>query len=284
MTRPGAVGRRRTTGRGATVAARGERVRYWRRPTTDESKTMSNDSDLTDVELSDAELVEVLKNHGIDRRLLMKVVGAGGIASLLGGTASANPGRGTRIDDVFGAPYAEDDTVPSGIVDHVVDLNVLFGEGEHAGFPMGEEEEQPYEFIFDPVGVHVTPGDVVQFRNLIHEHTVTSFKEKYGSEFLPLPNRVPDDVSGFSSPVFVGGESWLYRFTEQGVYDLFCFPHLFLGMVMRVVVSDPNGRSLDGEEYDRLQIPNAGAVLADPALDPENVVEDGSVAWADLDL
>lgn len=246
---------------------------------------MSDDPDLTDVELSDSELVQVLKNHGLDRRVLMKAIGAGGVASLLGGTASANPGRGTRIDDVFGAPYAADDQVPSGIVDHVVELDVLFGpNGEHDEFPIDSGEEVPAEFIFDPVGIHVTPGDVVEFRNLRLEHTVTAFKEKYGSEFLGIPNRVPDKVPGFTSPVMVGGESWLYHFTKQGVYDLFCFPHLFVGMVMRIVVTDPNGESLDSDGYDPLEIPNAGKVLADPMLEPANIVAEGEVAWADLDL
>jgi len=207
---------------------------------------MPDEINAAELDLSDTELVAVLKNHGIDRRVLMKALGAGAGIAALGGTAAGAPGRGTRIDDTFGAPYSRDDTVPSGLVDHVVDLDHLHaGDDAHNGFPSGDDEDED-EFVFDPVGLHVKPGDIVHFDNLAHEHTASAFHEKWNPIF---PTRVPDGVPGFTSPPFVGKESWLYRFTTKGVYDIFCFPHIALGMVMRVVVFDPEEDSLDNEKF-----------------------------------
>ncbi|MFC7008204.1 cupredoxin domain-containing protein [Halalkalicoccus salilacus] len=181
------------------------------------------------LDLSDAELITVLKNHRLSRRVLMKAVGVGTGAAMLGGTAAGQEGRGNRIHDVFGAPYAADENVPSGLVDYVVDLDILPGEaGQHAGFP--DPDDETPEFVFEPVGLHVEPGSVVNFRNVSVEHTATAFHEKWSNPELEFPTRVPDGVPGFTSPPYVADESWLYRFTTKGVYDLLCFPHLGLGM------------------------------------------------------
>lgn len=248
---------------------------------------MAAQPNLEDLDLDDAELIELLKNHGVSRRTLMRAFGAGAVVAALGGTAQGSPGRGTRIDDVFGAPYARDDNVPSGIVDHVVELDHLHADDEdvHDGFPSPENED---EFVFDPVGLHVKPGDVVHFDNLAHEHTASAFHGKWNPIF---PTRVPDGVPGFTSPPFVGGESWLYRFTTKGVYDLFCFPHIPLGMVMRIVVFDPEEDDIEDEPFEEYgafppvgPFGNAERVLTTAELDPENIVSVGTVAWSDLSL
>lgn len=256
---------------------------------------MPDNFEAGELDLTDAELVEVLKNHGIDRRGLMKVFGFGAGIATLGGTAAGADGRDARIDDVFGASYPADSSPPPGLVDHTVTLR---GPTEsqggtsvdaHSGFPLVDSPEdgdfapdtEASEFFFDPVGLHVEPGDVVEFKVLEeHEHTATAFAGKFH-----LPPRIPD-VPGFSSPPIVGDESWLYRFDTTGTYDLLCLPHVFLGMVMRVVVGD------GGVDYGGLPNPpgptdpfaNAEAVLTDSKLDPANIVSEGEVAWADLSL
>lgn len=75
------------------------------------------------------------------------------------------------------------------------------------------------------------------------------------------------------------------------MYDLLCLPHLGLGMVVRIVVFDPEDDSLDGSTFDDWgPLPSAPAfinpnkVLTDDALDPANIVEQGAVAWSDLTL
>ena len=110
---------------------------------------------------------------------------------------------------------------------------------------------------------------------------MTSFDPKFNEPpFLVLPDRVPTDY-GFTSPPVAEDDSWLYRFTEKGVYDLFCLPHVSLGMVMRIVVGNKNSTF---EEPTGDIPPNAAAVLNDDALNPANIVSEGAVAWADLTL
>lgn len=111
----------------------------------------------------------------------------GAAVAALGGTTTADPGggQGVRTDDVFGAPYAADDKVPSGKVDHEVGL--------HAHPPEGPEH--PPEFFFEPVGLHVGPGDVVRFANVPHgppgsrQNTLQAFHDKFDiPSFADIPH------------------------------------------------------------------------------------------------
>lgn len=254
---------------------------------------MTQQSEIADLDLSDAELVELLKNHGLDRRTLMRVFGVGTGIAMLGGTAAASNGRDARIDEVFGAAYSTDETPPPGLIDHEVELRVIGdpASGTHAGFPLLDSPEdgdftpdtERGEFFFDPVGLHVESGDVVHFDVVEdHIHTVSAFHPHYEG----LPPRIPSGASFFSAPPIGGDESWLYRFDTTGVYDIACLPHLPRGMVMRIVVGD------GGTDYGSLPNPpgptnpfsHANAVLTDPALDPSNIVSAGEVAWSDLTL
>lgn len=260
--------------------------------------TMPTKPDIENLDLSDAELIQVLKNHGIDRRSLMKVFGAGAGIAALGGTATGQPGKGTRIDKVYGASYAADiDTVPSGQVDHVVTLHVHSGDADHEGFPAPDgpdkdDQDDVAEFFFDPVGVHAKPGDVIEFNVHSHLHTVSAIHPKFNEPpFLTLPDRVPTDHA-FTSALVAKDDSWLYKFTKKGVYDLLCLPHFGFGMVMRVVVFDPEDDDISDSTFDEPAPdpqaplpPNAAAVLTDDGLDPENIVTgDGKVAWSELTL
>lgn len=245
---------------------------------------MSTDTNVSELNLSDAELITLLKNHGMNRRFLMKVFGAGAVASALGGTASGEKPGGASIDEVYGATYFKGEKVPTGLVDHVVQL--------HAHDEDDDGESDPFEFFFDPVGLHVEPGAVVQFE--VHgpvTHTATSFHPYYEG----LPKRVPKETPYTSPPVAAEedgpADSWLYRFTTSGVHDVVCLPHLPLGMVMRIVVFDPKKDSLDDlEDYGSLPPASvfgpANTVLTDDELDPQNVVEDpdGAIPWAELSL
>jgi plastocyanin len=252
---------------------------------------MSEKINVEELDLSDAELIEVLKNHGIDRRSLMKVMGVGAGVAALGGTAAGQEGRGNRIDKIYGAAYAADEhTVPSGIVDHTIDLHVHEGPGDHEDFPLNEGgNEIPVETFFDPVGLHVKPSEIVEFT--VHGdglHTVTAFDPKFNEPpFITFPDRVPTDHA-FTSPPVAEDDSWLYKFTTKGVYDIHCLPHISLGMVMRILVFDPEDDDLSDETFDEPTggplLPNADAVLSADALDPANIESEGEVAWADLDL
>ncbi|MFC6976934.1 plastocyanin/azurin family copper-binding protein [Halomicroarcula sp. GCM10025709] len=97
-------------------------------------------------------------------------------------------------------------------------------------------------FHFSPTGLRIEEGDIVQFDFQTPEHTVTAYHENQGRQ-----QRVPDDVPPLSSPVIGAGGSWLYQFDSPGTYDLFCAPHEFFGMVMRIVVGDPDSSEYDGD-------------------------------------
>ncbi|NIB99015.1 plastocyanin/azurin family copper-binding protein [Halobacterium sp. R2-5] len=193
------------------------------------------------------------------------------------------------VDPTWGYPLAADETDSVG-VEYVVEMVTEEGDGAHENFPADPSsgDSAPFEFYFDPVGVRLDPGTVVKFVSTAGEHTATAFHEKYTNPVLSVPTRIPDDVPGFTSPPIVGGEAWLYQFETRGVYDVLCLPHLGLGMVMRAVVFDPEE---DDAEDDAFAAPDAGdlppnvqQVFDAPELDPANIVDEGSVAWADLTL
>jgi len=250
------------------------------------------------------------------RRTLLKLTGAGAGIAAFGGISilsagqeddeTETPGENETdggeemasdaalvddlIDPTFGYPLAADET-GSVSVETVVEAAHLQGGGAHEGFPVQpgpDGGEFPSEFVFDPVGVQVAPDEVVHFLSVAGEHTITAFDEKYANPELAIPTRVPEASPGFTSPPIIGGESWLYQFTEKGVYDILCLPHYVFGMVLRVVVFDPEEDSIDDEAFSVGPAegvpPNVQAVLNAEELAPANIVEQGSVAWADLTI
>lgn len=131
------------------------------------------------------------------------------------------------------------------------------------------------EFFFDPTGLAVAPGDVVQFTLAQPDHTVTAFHPALGRQ-----RRVPEGVSGLSSPVLAGDTAWLYRFDQAGVYDLYSSPHELNGMVFRLVVGDGELNAGDAAQPDRrAPLLAAASVLASDELAPDRIVEAGSVSW-----
>lgn len=171
--------------------------------------------------------------------------------------------------------------MPDGIDPaHVVELDAAEkkkDEDIHSGFPMRPDPENPdqmveaeEEFLFDPAGVRVALGDVVHFKSVAHLHTVTAFHQKWGEaeEFLQIPTRIPDGTPGFHSPLLMKDASWLYRFSEPDVYDIFCLPHVALGMVQQIVVTDPETDPAALTAPSGKTFPNAMAVLSAPEFKP----------------
>ncbi|WP_435062988.1 plastocyanin/azurin family copper-binding protein [Halobaculum sp. EA56] len=253
------------------------------------------------------------------RRNLLKLGGASAVAAAVGGAglvagqeddgddegdgdeeegSDDGPGGSEAVlddlvDPTFGYPLATDES--DGVsLEHVVDVTAQEGDGDHPDFPSEPDPETPgsflevgAEFFFDPVGLHVRPGDLVHFYTREGLHTVTAFTE-LAEPSLSLPRRVPGETPPFTSPPTTPGQSWVYEFADPGVYDYFCFPHLGLGMVGRVVVFDPEEHDLSEDRFagygDEGLFPNDRRVLAAEELAPANVVEQGTVAWADLTI
>ena len=168
--------------------------------------------------------------------------------------------------------------------------------GERVSVPViAEALTNTLGFHFHPAGLAVEPGDVVAFTAPSPDHAVASFHERHGRQ-----NRVPGAPGSgtglISAPLVPVGGHWLYRFTRPGVYDLYCPPHELFGMVMRVVVvagRDVPELSVDGEgrppeDVNEMKfvlggldpnLPSAAEAFATDALDPENVVDEGTVDW-----
>lgn len=188
---------------------------------------MSKKSDGEESELSDAELIELIKRHGIDRRSVMKALGAGTVLSLGAGSATAehDDPHTPHIDARYGYATPDAGDVPKKLEpDHEVELHVV---------PPNRSESQPPLFHFEPSGLSVEAGDVVQFTFTAPDHTITAYHPAHGFQ-----RRIPEEAAPFSSPVVAVGGAWLYRFEHEGLYDLYCAPHHVLGMAMRVVVGD----------------------------------------------
>lgn len=204
------------------------------------------------------------------------------------------------IDPHYGFASPEGEEPPAEIQpDHTVDLLVRFPEPPEGG-PEGENEEgsgdgdesdenesesgngdaggerpqfdHPPFFVFEPVGLHVSTGDVVQFTFTTPDHTVTAYHAGNG-----MPQRVPEGVPPFSSPVVKVGGYWLYQFDEPGVYDVYCGPHHFFGMVMRIVVGDVGEGELP--DYATSPQPEHGPPSSEDIAGLLNAFRDGTCEW-----
>jgi len=141
-------------------------------------------------------------------------------------------------------------------------------------------EGQPIpEFYFEPVGLFIEPGDTVSFIAQSPHHTVTAYHPLHGK-----PQRVPEGVEPFSSPMVPIGSSWEYTFDVPGVYDVWCGPHESYGMVMRIVVGEASGPAMATPDDFGPEgtYGAAGTILMDAALDANRIVEVLSVSWSEI--
>jgi plastocyanin len=102
---------------------------------------------------------------------------------------------------------------------------------------------------FDPVGIHIEPGQTIRWINLDrgNAHTTTA----YHPTNLERPLHIPAGAEPWSSDYLLPNETFSVTLTFEGVYDFFCIPHEHAGMVGRIVVGRP------GEEPTKSQ-GNAG--------------------------
>jgi plastocyanin len=92
---------------------------------------------------------------------------------------------------------------------------------------------------FDPVGIHIEPGQTVSWTNRDpgNSHTVTSYHPK----IFERPLRIPAGAAPWDSDYLLPDESFAMTFARVGVYDYYCVPHEHAGMVGRIVVGMPPG-------------------------------------------
>lgn len=200
---------------------------------------------------------------------------------------SGDDGGQPVVHPQFGYSGTSDDPIPEGLSpDETVELHVDEERIDDENLP--ELTVEFGAFHFEPVGIQVEPGALLEFDFASPEHSVTAYHP--GQE---RQRRVPEGVPAFSSPVNADDGFWLYRFETEGVYDLFCAPHEWGGMGMRIVVGDAPGDVVRAQG--RPPLPLTGALLGTglppdgpdvghPKLEPQSIVDDGPVSTADLDI
>jgi plastocyanin len=232
------------------------------------------------------------------RRTVLRATGLGAALPIFGGTVTARrsasepQGEQGETDTVsppkihphFGYSGTSGDEIPNRLEpDETVELHVDENRIDDTNLPALTVEFGA--FHFDPVGLHVEPGAIVEFVFSTPEHTATAYHP--GQE---RQQRVPDGVPAFSSTVNEHHGFWLYRFEEEGVYDLFCAPHEWAGMGMRIVVGDDPGDVVRAPG--RPPLPMISALLGTgldgdighPDMEPQNIIDNGPIAGHDLGI
>jgi plastocyanin len=237
------------------------------------------------------------------RRTLLRAAGVGVAVPALGSAATAGGGsdsesdaggqgsdddaRPPRIHPQFGYSGTADEEIPDALSpDATVELHTEEAKIDDSNLP--EVTVEFGAFHFRPVGLQVEPGAVVAFEFVTPEHTATAYHPGQERQL-----RVPPEVPAFSSSVNELGGFWLYRFEQEGVYDLFCAPHEWAGMGMRIVVGDSPGAVV--REQGRPPLPLTAALLGTglppeesaepdvghPKVAPEYIVENGPIFVGD---
>lgn len=114
------------------------------------------------------------------------------------------------------------------------------------------------EYYFDPIGVHIQPGDTVTFENASGSHSATAYQPGMGPAQV---NRIPDGADGWDSGTLTEqGATFNHTFDVAGTYDYFCIPHKTLGMVGRIVVGEPGGPA-DGSMPPDGDVPTSESII-----------------------
>lgn len=232
------------------------------------------------------------------RRTVLRATGLGAALPIFGDVATAkesaseppnerdeaDTARPPTIHPHFGYSGTSDDEIPNRLEpDETVELHVEEDKIDDTNLPALTVEFGAFHFA--PVGLHVDPGAIVEFDFHTPEHTATAYHPDQERQ-----QRVPDCVPAFSSTINEHHGFWLYRFEEEGVYDLFCSPHEWGGMGMRIVVGDDPGDVVRAPG--RPPLPMTGALLGTgldgdighPDMEPQNIIDNGSISGHDLGI
>jgi len=123
------------------------------------------------------------------------------------------------------------------------------------------------DLYYDPVGLHVEPGETVSFKLVSGAHSATAY---HPDNENALNRRIPEGAPAWDTTV-VGEIDTLHNvtFETEGTHDYYCIPHKMVGMVGRIVVGEPGGPA---EESDNPDL---------PLPDSSRIVDEGSIAWDD---
>ena len=143
-----------------------------------------------------------------------------GTVSLAGCTSSANGNFPDESqDETANGAHGHDEGLPDGPVDHA-EVAMLSAETGHH---------------FGPHLVWVPKGGTVTWTNESGAHTTTTYHPD-----VDKPVRIPEDAASWDSGMFSKqGATFEHTFEVEGVYDYFCIPHEYRGMVGSVIVGHP---------------------------------------------
>jgi plastocyanin len=115
---------------------------------------------------------------------------------------------------------------------------------------------------FAPYGLAIAPGNTVRFvnRDPGNSHTATA----YHPANLDRPRRIPQGAEPWDSGYLLPGETFEVTLTVPGVYDYYCQPHEFGGMVGRMVVGSPDGRDWQLASEEQGDIPPEALAVFPP--------------------
>ena len=117
---------------------------------------------------------------------------------------------------------------------------------------------------FDPVGIHLQPGQSITWINLDpgNSHTATAYHPKN----FDRPLRIPVSAEPWNSDYLLPNETFTVTLTVEGVYDFFCVPHEHAGMVGRIVIGRPGEEKPTTSQEGTEPVPEV-ALRAFPSVD-----------------
>lgn len=106
--------------------------------------------------------------------------------------------------------------------------------------------QQGSRYLFQPNGLRIQPGDVVEFVNVSGgPHNVQFYPNRIPAGAREVLNRAMAQRMGdLASPMFTTpNQKYTVSFAgaPQGTYDFFCLPHQALGMKGTIIVGQPGG-------------------------------------------
>lgn len=118
---------------------------------------------------------------------------------------------------------------------------------------------------FGPVGLLVQPGDTVRWEIRNSVHTVAAYHPENDGHAMRIPEGAVPWDSGY---LMNAGDHFEVTLTVPGVYDYYCEPHEFAGMVGRIVV----GRGTEATDWSgvpdgaRAVFPSVAEIMAKGAV------------------
>lgn len=106
--------------------------------------------------------------------------------------------------------------------------------------------QQGSKYVFEPAGLRVQPGDIVDFVNVSGgPHNVQFYPNRVPAGAVEALNRgMANRLGSVQGPMMVTpNQTYRVSFAgaPQGTYDYFCLPHQAMGMKATIIVGQPGG-------------------------------------------